>query len=75
MTKDNINRIALQIGITPEEFMQDCINGFIFVFNMETLKEFWKEAELETPFMKWVKHEIDSKQLFTLDNTYFFMTT
>lgn len=75
MTKENINNIALQIGITPEEFMQDCINGSIFVFNVSTLKDFWKEAELETPFIEWVQHEINSRQLFTLDNTYFFMTT
>ena len=74
MTKENINKIALQIGITAEVFMQDCINGSIFVFNVETLKDFWKEAELETPFMEWVQHEINSRQLFTLDNTYFFMT-
>ena len=75
MTKENIHHIALQIGITPDEFMKDCINGSIFVFNVETLTEFWKETELEMPFIEWVEHEINIKQLFTLDNKFFFMTT
>lgn len=75
MTKKQINNIAKQIGITPKVFMQDCINGSIYVFNVETLKEFWLECELDISFVKWVEHELKLKQLYTLDNTYFFMTS
>ncbi len=74
MNKDQIKNIAEKIGITEKQLMQDCEDGNISVFNWATLYDFFKEAELETDFFKWVKKEIESKQLHTIDNLNFYMT-
>ncbi len=75
MDKDQIKNIAEKIGIPEKQFMEECIDGNIFVFNWATLYDFFKEAELETDFLEWVKKEIESKQLHTIDNLHFFMTS
>ena len=66
MNQEYFKQIASNIGISFENFMMDCINGSIFIFNETTLYEFWKEAELNISFENWKKHEL--KELYRCDN-------
>ena len=75
MNKEDIKKIASMIGISPEDFMIDCINGSIFIFNEDTLYIFWQEAELKISFEDWKKHELKERTLHTIDNKFYFMTS